>query len=350
MHSVLYASTSPDTADARLAGEALARAERLAADHPATYHTRGLYYLFVKNDPARALEAFDAGLARWPQDVDLLGTAGATDRRPERTGLALARLRRAQELDPRSVPTAIRFSFRLSQEHRFADAREVADRGLELAPTNLVLLLSRVMADLGDGNADGARAVVARAAATPGMDPAALAANFAEAEGLHWLLDESQQRLVLDLPPSAFDNSRSTWALGRTRMHAHRGDTAVARAWADTAERELAREIRASPEEPRVRLMRAVALGFMGRHGEAIREGERGMALIKDLHSGLESHYLLRQMAQVHLMAGDRERALDRLEQLLGNKQHYSGGWLRVDPAYAALREEERFRRMTVRP
>jgi serine/threonine-protein kinase len=350
MHSTLYATTTPDTAEARLAVEALARAERLVPDHPATYHTRGLYQLFVRNDPARAIEAMDSGLARWPQDVDLLGSAGAMDRRPERTALALARLRRARELDPRSVPTAIRFSFRLTQERLWDEARGVADRGLELSPTNLILLLSRVTADVGEGNADGARAVIARAAATPGMDPAALAANFAGAEDLHWLLDDEMQRLVLDLPPSAFDNSRSTWALVRTRVHAGRGDTALARAWADTAERELRREVRASPEEPRVRLMLAVALGFLGRGEEAVREGERGMALIKDLQSGIESHYLLRQMALVHLLAGQPDRALDRLEQLLGIKQHYAGGWLRVDPAFAALRGEERFRRLTLSP
>jgi serine/threonine-protein kinase len=347
LYSTLYATTTPDTAEARLAGEALARAERLIPDHPATYHTRGLYRLFVRNDPPRALQALDSGLARWPQDVDLLGTSGAADRRPERTELALARLRRARELDPRSVPTAVRFAFRLAQEHHWAEAQSVADGGLALAPTNLLLLLSRVMATLGAGDADGARAVVARAKESPGIDPAALAGNFAGSEDLHWILDDELQRLVLDLPPSAFDNSRATWALVRTRLHAHRGDSAQARVWADSAERELRREIRASPREPRVRMMRAVALGFLGRGEEAVREGERGLALIEDFESGLESHYLLRQLALAYVLAGERERAMDALERLLGIKQHYSAGWLRMDPTFAALRGEERFRRLT---
>ncbi|HUF36804.1 MAG TPA: hypothetical protein VMN37_12690 [Gemmatimonadales bacterium] len=347
MHAVLYASSGPDPAEAGLAAQALARAEKLVPDHPATYHTRGLYHLFVKNDPTSALGALDSGLARWPQDVDLLGSAGAADRRPERTELALARLRRAQELDPRSVSTAIRFSFRLSQEHLFEEARSVADRGLELGPANLILIQSRLIAALGSGDADDARAVVARAATDPAVDPAALAATVASAEDMYWLLDETQQRLVLDLPPSAFDNSRSMWAMTRARLHHHRADSALARAWADTAQRELVREIRAAPEDPRPRLMRAVALALQGKAAEAIREGERGLALIRDLHSGIESHYLLRQMALAHLLAGQPDRALDRLEQLLGIRQHYSAGWLRVDPAFAGLRGEERFRRLT---
>jgi hypothetical protein len=190
--------------------------------------------------------------------------------------------------------------------------------------------LTRSLASLGAGDADDARAVVARVAATPGVDPGQLAATLASAEDMHWLLDESQQRLVLDMPASAFDNSRSTWATVMAKVHAQRGDTAHARAWADTAARELVREIRAAPEDPRPRVMRAVALGFLDEHEAAVREGERGLALIKDLHGGLESHYLLRQMALAYLLVGERDRALDTLEQLLGIKQHHSAGWLRV--------------------
>jgi serine/threonine-protein kinase len=340
LHSVIYSISSPDPEQARLAGEALARAERLVPDHPATYHARALYQLLISNDPSGALATLDSGLAHWPQDVDLLGTGGAVDRRPERTELALARLRRAQELDPRSVNTAVRFSFRLLQEHQWDEARRVADLGLELAPTNLLLLQTRVVADLGQGNVAGARAVVARAAATPGIDPAALAVNFAGAEDMHWVLDSAQQQLVLDLPPAAFDNSRSAWALVRAKLHWYHGDSGLVRTWADTAARELAREIRAAPEDPRPRILRAVALGFRGDSAEAIREGEAGLAFIKDFESGIESAFLLRQMALAYLLAGDRERARGALERLLAMKQQYSAEWLRVDPAFAGVRRE----------
>jgi len=332
--------SSPEPEEARLAGEALAQAERLVPDHPAMYHARALYQLLVQNDPPGALATIDSGIAHWPQDVDLLGTGGAVDRRPERTELALARLRRAQELDPRSVNTAVRFSFRLLQERRYDEAQQVADHGLELAPTNLLLLQTRVMAELGKGDASGARAVVARAAATPGVDPAALAVNFAGAEDMHWVLDSAQQRLVLDLPPAAFDNSRSAWALVRAKMSWHRGDTALVRAWADTAARELAREVRGAPGDPRPRVLRGVALGFRGDGAEAVREGEAGIALIKDFESGIESAFLLRQLALVYLLAGDREKARATLDRLLAIKQHYSAAWLGVDPAFAGVRQK----------
>jgi len=157
---------------------------------------------------------------------------------------------------------------------------------------------------------------------------------------MHWVLDSAQQQLVLDLPPAAFDNSRSAWALVRSKLHWYHGDSGLVRTWADTAARELAREIRAAPEDPRPRILRAVALGFRGDSAEAVREGEAGLALIKDFESGIESAFLLRQMALAYLLAGDRERARGALERLLAMKQQYSAEWLRVDPAFAGVRRE----------
>ena len=288
----------------------------------------------------RARHARSSGLVRWPQDVDLLGTGGAVDRRPERTELALARLRRAQKLDPRSVNTAVRFSFRLLQERQYDEAQQVADRGLELAATNLLLLQTRVMAELGKGDAAAARAAGGARGGHAGDRSRGARRRLSPApRTCTWVLDSAQQRLVLDLPPAAFDNSRSAWALVRAKMNWHRGDIALARAWADTAARELAREVRAAPGDPRPRVLRGVALGFRGDSAEAVREGEAGIALIKDFESGIESAYLLRQLALVYLLAGDGEKARATLDRLLAIKQHYSAAWLGVDPAFAEVRQ-----------
>ena len=71
-----------------------------------------------------------------------------------------------------------------------------------------------------------------------------------------------------------------------------------------------------------------------------MREGEAGIALIKDFESGIESAYLLRQLALVYLLAGDGEKARATLDRLLAIKQHYSAAWLGVDPAFAEVRQK----------
>jgi hypothetical protein len=85
-------------------------------------------------------------------------------------------------------------------------------------------------------------------------------------------------------------------------------------------------------------VLRGVALGFRGDSAGAVREGEAGIARIKDFESGIESAYLLRQMALAYLLAGDRERARATLDRLLAIKQHYSAEWLGVDPEFAGVR------------
>jgi hypothetical protein len=121
------------------------------------------------------------------------------------------------------------------------------------------------MATLGEGEADSSRAVVARAKVTPGIDPAALAANFAGSEDLHWLLDDELQRLVLDLPPSAFDKPPELRCVTAARAP---GDTALTCAWADTPSG--AEEIQA----PRGAAAADAGggAGFLGKGDEAVRE------------------------------------------------------------------------------
>ena len=84
-------------------------------------------------------------------------------------------------------------------------------------------------------------------------------------------------------------------------------------------------------------MLRAVALAFRGDSAAAVREGEAGLALIKDFESGIESAYLLRQMALTYHLAGDQEKARATLDRLLRIQQQYSAEWLRADPAFMGL-------------
>lgn len=90
-----------------------------------------------------------------------------------------------------------------------------------------------------------------------------------------------------------------------------------------------------------------VSLGYLGRSGAAIREGERAVRLTpftKDLVNG---GYVQHQLARVYLLVGRPEQALDQLEPLV--KVHYvdlAPGILRIDPTFASLRDNPRFARL----
>ena len=73
--------------------------------------------------------------------------------------------------------------------------------------TDIVLLHSgKAMVRLAQGDLARARDVIRRIPSD--VEPTAVVTNLATYWDLFWLLDEDQQRLLLRLPPSAFDDDR----------------------------------------------------------------------------------------------------------------------------------------------
>jgi len=91
-----------------------------------------------------------------------------------------------------------------------------------------------------------AQAVVRRA--VNAAEPAAVLASFANYWDLYWVLDDAEQ-LLLALPPSAFDDDRGVWSLGRSQTYYLRGDRAKARIYPDSARLSFEEQLRATPDD-----------------------------------------------------------------------------------------------------
>ena len=68
-----------------------------------------------------------------------------------------------------------------------------------------------------------------------GLIPRCLYVGLAVFQDLYWILDEQQQRYVLTLPPSAFDDDRGNWGIVRTQLYHLRGDRRRTAIYADSA-------------------------------------------------------------------------------------------------------------------
>ena len=86
-----------------------------------------------------------------------------------------------------------------------------------------------------------------------------------------------------------------------------------------------------------------VAHAYLGQRTEAVREGERGLALLPVADDAYLGPYIQHQLARIYLRVGEAEKALDQLEPLLNIPYFLSPGWLRIDPEWASLRESQRF-------
>ncbi|MFL5535641.1 MAG: hypothetical protein ACJ8AP_08060, partial [Gemmatimonadales bacterium] len=209
---------------------------------------------------------------------------------------------------------------------------------------NLGIIEQRAMVALAQGDLADAQAVVR--AGLPTVDSAALLAFLGIYWDLYWVLDDAQQRQLLTLPPSAFDDDRGNWGIVRAQTYWLRNEVAKARIYADSARLALTEQIRATPDDGQRHVLRGLALAYLGRKAEAIQEGERGVALLPVSRDAFGGAYNQHQLVRIYLLVGEPEKALDRLEPLLKIPYYLSPGWLRIDPTFAPLRGNQRFERL----
>ena len=159
-----------------------------------------------------------------------------------------------------------------------------------------------------------------------------------------WVLDGAQQALLLQLTPSAFDGDRAQWGIVFAQTYALRGDQVRAHVYADSARIAFEEHLRAAPNDAQQHALLGLALAYLGRKADAVREGERGLVLIaKDAVVG---PYFQHQLARIYVLVDEPERALDQLEPLLKMPYYLSPGWLKIDPNFAPLRGNARFQRL----
>jgi serine/threonine-protein kinase len=342
--ALYYYYGMPTSEGAVRAKTAAERAMALAPGAAESHLAMGDYHLRVRYDPAKALAAYAAGLRSAPDDVELLTGTALAEQTLGRWEASLGHLTHSQALDPRSVATALRRAQTLLWLRRYPEAREAYDRALALAPTNLSIIEERAMVLLGQGELAGARALL-RAASTE-VDPETLVAYVAAYWDLIWVLDDAQQRLLLGLGPESFGGDRGAWGLVLAQTYALRGDQAAARIYADSARLAFEDQLRGAPEDAQRHVILGLALAYLGRGGDAVRAGERAVALTPMTRDAYAGAYYEHQLARIYMLTGQPDKAIDRLESLLEIPYYLSPGWLRIDPTFDPLREHPRFQRL----
>jgi eukaryotic-like serine/threonine-protein kinase len=322
----------------RIAAE---HARRLAPGRPESSMAWGAYLSLVRRDFQAALEVYQEGLRRAPNNADLLTNIGTMEYYVGRSEEATEHLMRAEVLDPRAVTPPSRLAIALITFRRWTEARKQADRALALAPTNIAMIETKIETFIGQGDLRGAQRVIP--AGSPVVGLASIIA-YVSYSHLTWLLDSAQQTVLLHLPPAAFDNNRGSWGLALAETYAILGDHRRVKVYADSGRIGAEYELRNAPDDADAHTTLGVALAYLGQKAAAIREGKRGAAL--NAHDPLNASYNDYQLARIYLIAGETEPALDKLQELLKTPCFVSAGWLRLDPTFTPLRGNPRFERL----
>ena len=343
-NSNLYVVSTPTPQLAERSKQTAEKAVALAPNRPEGYLALGRYLDSVVRQFAGALEQYERAQRLAPGNAEILSGVAICEESLGRWDAAVEQLKQAEGLDPRSVVTLRRLGIAFLYLRRHTEARETLDRGLALVPSNLSLIQPKVTTLLAEGDLDAARAVLKNAPKE--VEPTALVAYLAQYWDLVWALDEGQRELLLRLTPSAFDEDRGQWAVCLTQAYALNGDKANVETHAEEARKAFDEQLRATPDDPQRHVVLGLSLAYLRRKDEAIREGQRAVALLPVAKDGYTGPYYQHQLARIYILVGEPERAIDQLEQLLKIPYYLSPAWLKIDPNFDPLRGNPRFQKL----
>jgi TolB-like protein len=323
-----YDFTPERLEQARLAAE---RALYLQPGLPEGREALGWYYYWGFRDYDKALEEFAIAANRLPNHTSPRIGMFSVYRRDGRWEEALESLKEWRRVDPQGYIQAFEESETYRLMRQYANAEVEGWRAIAIAPDLPdAYYYSSLNYLLWDGAADRARHLLESARQ---MDSPYLEHHFLLLD----LYDRKPESALVQLERVSVDAiSLDYWFLPRELLRciclAEMGDNQQAIAACNSAVDLLQREVSARPHDYRLHSALGRAFAILGQKEEAVRAGERAVALMPTSKDALVGPNLSIELAKIYA-----------LDELLSIPSDLSVGLLRLDPAWDPLRDDPRF-------
>jgi eukaryotic-like serine/threonine-protein kinase len=327
---------------------ALDRAVALAPATPDVELAQGYYAYWSHRDYTVALTHFGRALEARPNDADIVYAIAAVQRRQGKFETALAGFIRSLELDPRGPERARAVAETYRILRRFPEAVRMFDRAIALAPDQAASYLQKAQAQiLASGATAEARRTLEEGVARNAREPDLLRYALVWLDGMDKRYPVGLERLPgvtqeVTIGP-LYTSCRSLSAAELHRLMGHYG---AARAYADSAVAALRAALVRTPDDAGLVAALGIAYAEAGRREEALRAGRRAVELLPYDKDAWAGGYREVELARIYTMLGERDSALTRLEHVLSVPMDFTPALLRVEPVWAALREDHRFQRL----
>ncbi|MBP9106519.1 MAG: protein kinase [Gemmatimonadaceae bacterium] len=339
----LYSDGARDAAVARRAKEALDRLVRLAPDSAVVHLVAANYYENVARDLPRARQETERALALDPKSIWALNTAAGFDLDDGNYQAMFEKLSKARQIDPRSIGVLNRLVQAQIYLGRTEEALVTSAELLALEPKGYDVIQWATFAHLSAGDLAGAQKVVADVLKrVPAVE---LITYFAGYQELAYVLGDKERELLFRMTPAAYDNDIAWWGQSLATAAYQQGDLKRAKAYADSSLAVAKQQSEAAPKDPQLRGLYAVSLAYVGRGAEANKEMTQAVADAPK-GSGLNETYVRLQAIRMHLALGEQDAALDGIEDILTRQSFVTRGYLKSDPMFAPLKNNERFKRI----
>ena len=318
---------------------------RLQPDLPEAHLAQGQIHYWGELDYELALKEFRTAHAGDPGNSDIAWARGLVERRLGRWDDALGDLRRAVDLDPRSVVKTLDLFEVHARRRDYAAAERYLSRALELEPDSPAYIYRALLFVARDGDLRAASEAIRDGIPRAGAEDMAFwAFQFDIGPALWRSLDSSAQAAADRLSMLPFGADSAAYYLSKARLWRSRADGRAARAYFDSAATILESATRARPEDPSLHADLAIAYAGLARRDDAIREGRQAVALrppSKDTWLGVD---MVRNLAVVYATLGQADSAVAQLKYLLTVPSWISPPALRSDPTWDPIRRNSGFR------
>jgi TolB-like protein/Flp pilus assembly protein TadD len=347
-HAMMYWQYYDHTPERlKMAWQQVQKALQLEPDLPEAHLALGHYYYSGKSDWDRALDEFAIARKSLPNDSDLLSFIGFVQRRQGKFQEALANIKNASELNPRSNNITISLGETLMYMRNYPEAMSCFDKAISLAPdvtrpygykASLYLLWG--------GSTKKARAVVNKALATVGLPERSAIFNLLINLDVY---DGNYQDALRRVSSRSEDIDSQDFfipvAMQYASIYGHMEDD-LAKKYYDKVLEIVKAKIQQEPDDARLHSALGIAYAGLGRRQEAIREGRLAADLLPIGKDAMRGTYRVGDLARIYVMVGDFDLAVDQIAFLLSIPSELSIDLLRLDPAWNPLRGHARFQKL----
>ncbi|MEX2088424.1 MAG: tetratricopeptide repeat protein, partial [Bacteroidota bacterium] len=327
----------------RAAEAALRLDPNLALAHTAmgSYHYRG------RLDYDRALKSYQKAAALQPNNTETLVGIGAVFRRQGKMEESLPYFEKAVKIDPRSSRNVRELAYTQECLRMYEEAHHTYERAISISPDELLNYIFKAWIQVKwKSDLEGARAILATAVQKKVPNPDRYIERvMARLEYLGRNYQKADEVLRSAGPVAADDQYYFTpSSLLRGMMGRLAGNTARAAVLFDSARVNLEAMIKKDPSDTRFYSSLAIALAGLGRKDDAVRKAREAVDLMPITREALRGTARLYDLAYVYAMIGEKELAIDHLEQA-PSTGGLSLGEIRLDPVWDPLRDHPRFRK-----
>jgi tetratricopeptide (TPR) repeat protein len=330
-----------------MAEKSVRRALLLEPDLPQAHLALGHYFYQCKSDWEQALHEFSTALKGMPNDSDLLSYIGFVQRRQGKYTEAVANIKSAYEIDPRSNRIAISLGETLMYMRNYEEAMPYFDKTISRMPDATRPYGYKASTHLlWEGDTNKARAVVEKAlknVGSPEENPIFnLLINLDVYDGEY---QEALRRVSLRNENIDTQDFFVPLPMQIAHIYSYMKDDS-AKKYYDESRKIIEDKIRKESDDGRLHSALGIAYAGLGRKEEAISEGRLAVKFLPIEKDAMRGICRAADLARIYVMVGEHDLAVAQLDRLLSIPSELSSHLLRLDPSWDPLHKNARFKKL----